>query len=159
MQTVEDAAAAIQSVSHTCNARILRARLRLQTGGIEDALMLTEDPPPVRLIPSWRGEHFATRALALACAGDADRARLAATEATSTSRAVEVTVLAESARAVSAAQQNDVDVAVGLMRLANAVGAWDPVVCACRASVELADALSSDAAVSTSARTALRGFG
>ena len=146
LQTVEDAAAAIQSVSHTCNARILRARLRLQTGGIEDALMLTEDPPPVRLIPSWRGEHFATRALALACAGDADRARLAATEATSTSRAVEVTVLAESARAVSAAQQNDVNVAVGLMRLANAVGAWDPVVCACRASVELADALSSDAA-------------
>ncbi len=150
LQTVEDAAAAIESVSHTCNARTLRARLRLQTGGIDDALKLTEDSPPVRLIPSWRGEHFATRALALACSGDETEATLAAAQATSASRAVEVTVLAAAARAVSAARQGHAG-AVELINLANTVGAWDPIVCACRASPELADALAAD----TSARRLL----
>jgi ATP/maltotriose-dependent transcriptional regulator MalT len=146
LQTVEDAAAAIQSVSHTCNARILRARLRLVTGGLEDALRLTEDSPPERLIPSWRAEHYATRALALACADEAAQATIVAAKATSTSRAVEVTVLAASADAVVAARRDDAQPAVAFMNLASRLGAWDPVVCACRASPELAEALSSDRA-------------
>jgi DNA-binding CsgD family transcriptional regulator len=146
LQVVEDGAAAIQSVSHMCNARILRARLRLQTGGTDDALKLTEPSPPSRLIPSWRAEHFATRALALACAGNHRSASLAADEAVSTSSAVEVAVLAASARAISAIHRRDTTQAIKLINLANKLGAWDPVVCACRASVDLADALSADPA-------------
>jgi len=144
LQTVEDAAAAIQSVSHSCNARILRARLRLQTGGLDDALRLTDEPPPKALIPSWRAEHFATRALALACAGEERKALKAAAEATATSGAVEVTVLAAAAAAVSAARHGDPGPALRFVGLANSLGAWDPVVCACRASPDIAGALSSD---------------
>jgi DNA-binding CsgD family transcriptional regulator len=146
LQVVEDTAAAIQSVSHMCNARILRARLRLQTGGMDDALRLTDRPPPNRLIPSWRAEQFATRAVAFACAGEESRASLAANEATSTSSAVEVAVLAASAHAISAARRDDPAAAFAFLNLADKLGAWDPVVCACRASIELADALSSDPA-------------
>jgi ATP/maltotriose-dependent transcriptional regulator MalT len=144
LQTVEDSAAAIQSVSHTCNARILRARLRLQTGGVDDALSLTESPPPARLIPSWRAEQFATRALALACAGEDREAARASADATATSTAVEVAVLAASAQAVSAARRQNGQPAVDLINLANKLGAWDAMVCACRASQELANALSAD---------------
>jgi LuxR family transcriptional regulator, maltose regulon positive regulatory protein len=143
LQGVEDTAAAVQSVSHMCNARILRARLLLQTGRADEALRLTEDEPPHRLIPSWRAEHIATRALALACLRERAKAAIAAAEATSISRAVEIAVLANSAEAVSAALRDDSAPALDLINLAHAVGAWDPIVCACRSSRELAGVLSS----------------
>jgi DNA-binding NarL/FixJ family response regulator len=82
--------------------------------------------------------------LALACSGEEAEATNAAAEANSASRAVEVIVLGAAARAVSAAQQGDAREAVRLINLANKVGAWDPIVCACRASPELAAALGSD---------------
>jgi LuxR family maltose regulon positive regulatory protein len=144
LQCVEDSAAAVQSVSHTCNARILRARLRLQTGRIEDALQLTDEPPPERLIPSWRAEHHATRALALACIGEEAAAATASETALTASTAVEVRVLAAAAVSVSAALRKDHRGAVDVIRQAASLGAWDPVVCAVRASPPLAEALASD---------------
>ncbi|HST16147.1 MAG TPA: LuxR C-terminal-related transcriptional regulator [Gaiellaceae bacterium] len=144
LQAVEDRAAASQSVSHTCNARILRARLRLETGRVDDALHLTNEPPPHRLIPSWRAEHVATRALALACSGQAALAEQASAQAMSISHAAEVTVLAEAARATSAALDGDVRRAAEVLRLARKLGAWDPVVCALRSSATLAGTLAKD---------------
>jgi len=144
LQSLEDGAAASGSISHSCNARILRARLRLETGRITDAMSLTESTPPTKLIPSWRAEHMATRALALACFGDEGRASEAAGQAESVSKAVEVRVLAAAARAVTAARNDDVKAASELLKLAQLLGAWDPVVCACRASLKLADVLASD---------------
>jgi len=144
LQVVEDIAAASQSSSHTCNAQILRARLRLQTGRVDDALQLTAEPPPRRLIPSWRAEHIATRSLALACSGHAQEAEEAAVEAVRVSRAAEVRVLAASAQATCAAL--DGETPKGLLRLARRFGAWDPVVCALRSSSDLATALASDEA-------------
>ncbi len=144
LQAVEDIAAASQSVSHSCNARILRARLRLETGRVDDALHLTNEPPPQRLIPSWRAEHIATRALALACSGQTGRANDAAAEAVSVSRAAEVRVLAAAARATSAAMDSNVQGATEVLRIAREFGAWDPVVCALRSSAALAETLGKD---------------
>ena len=143
LQSLEDGAAASGSTSHSCNARILRARLRLQTSRVGDALQLTEYPPPEQLIPSWRAEHLATRALALACSGEGELATHAAVEAEAVSKTVEVRVLAAAARAVAHALNDDVEACSELLKLAHALGAWDPVVCACRASLKLADALAS----------------
>jgi ATP/maltotriose-dependent transcriptional regulator MalT len=144
LQQLEDGAAASGSVSHSCNARILRARLRLQTGRIDDAVLLTEDPPPTKLIPSWRGEHLATRALALACAGSHVEARKAAEAARKASRAVEVRVLAAAADATADVSIGKVEASAELMKLASELGAWDPVVSGCRASPKLAAVLASD---------------
>src|SRR5262249_17771574 len=139
-----DAAAAIDSVSHSCNARTLRARLRLETGDPDEALRLTTDFLPMQLIPSWRAEHIATRALALACSGKHGEARVPATQAVTHSQAVEVRVLAGAAQAVAAIHRGEVDPATQLLRHAEQLGAWDPIVCACRASQTLADALAAE---------------
>ena len=74
---------------HVLNARVLRARLALQTGQREIALELVRRPHVEAAIPSIHGEYLATRALVLAVMGEESAAE-AASAAQQTSSAVEV---------------------------------------------------------------------
>jgi LuxR family maltose regulon positive regulatory protein len=141
LQSLEDSMADRQ-LPQQLNARLLRARLLLEAGKAAEAVELTAAPPDPQNYPSWRAEYVATRSLALACAGRHIAALEAADAADRTSRVVEVRVLAAAARAVVAAQQNEVEAGSEMLQMAEDLGAWDPVVCALRASRELSDALA-----------------
>jgi ATP/maltotriose-dependent transcriptional regulator MalT len=139
LQTVEDAAARSHDLHHELNARSLRARLLLQTGDTAGATACVAPPPPERLIPSWRGEYFATRALAFACAGEPDEAQMAAKQALRASRAPEIRLLAQAALSIATAST---EAGVELIAAADRTNVWDPVVCALRSGRMLADALA-----------------
>ena len=87
---------------HVLNARVLRARLALQTGQTEIALELVRRPDVEAAIPSIHGEYLATRALVLAVTGEESAAE-AASAAQQTSSAVEVQALALAALATLSA--------------------------------------------------------
>jgi DNA-binding NarL/FixJ family response regulator len=142
LQSLEDAAAARSDAGHALNARILRARLLLQTGKHEDAVALTSSEPPTEVYPSWRGEYSATRAMALAATGEATRAADEARIALTTSRMAEVRMLAAAAIAISAADAGDFDAAAKLLVEGATLGVWDPVVCALRTSATLSQGLA-----------------
>ena len=142
IQAVEDAACRPQNRLHTANARVLRARLLLQSGQASQALEQLPEDPDLLPTKAWRGEYLATKALALACADRGDEALAVADLASKTSTDVEVQVLAASTRAICAAQNGDADNAIALLVTAHSSGVWDPVVCALRASWALADTLS-----------------
>jgi ATP/maltotriose-dependent transcriptional regulator MalT len=144
LQAIEDSIAGGQLAYQQVNARSLRARLLLQSGKAADAAELTADTPDPRNYPSWRAEYIATRGLALACLGDEVAALEACMDADATSRVVEVRVLSEAARAVIHARKGSAQHVSELLDVARSLGAWDPVVCALRASQELSDALAND---------------
>jgi ATP/maltotriose-dependent transcriptional regulator MalT len=141
LQVLEDANAADRGAYQRINARLLRARLLLQTGKASDAARLTSDPPDPQNYPSWQAEYIATRAIALACLGRDQQALKAAAAATRQSRVVEVRVLAAACQSIVSAREGDLDGAARLLEVARKLGAWDPVVCALRASPDLADGL------------------
>ncbi len=141
LQVLEDANAADRGAYQRINARLLRARLLLQTGKASDAARLTSDPPDPQNYPSWQAEYIATRAIALACLGRDQQALEAAAAATRQSRVVEVRVLAAACQSIVSARAGDLDGAARLLEVARTLGAWDPVVCALRASPDLADGL------------------
>jgi ATP/maltotriose-dependent transcriptional regulator MalT len=145
IQALEDGAKTADEYRHTINARALRARLFLQLGQHKDALRQVQPEPTGQLIPSWRAEYLATRALAMACLGEGSAIRVGAAAVT-LSNAAEVRVLAAAATAVAHATAGSKESASRLMQLADALGTWDPVVCAVRASPALADVLGSDEA-------------
>jgi len=142
LQSLEDGGGARQEPYQTVNVRLLRARLLLQSGKADDAEQLTAEPPDPRNYPSWRAEYIATRALALACLGDDQSALVEAATAESTSGVVEVRVLAAACRSIVSARAGDIDSATTLLTVAEELGAWDPAVCALRASSVLADGLA-----------------
>ena len=142
LQSLEDGNEARQEPYQTVNARLLRARLLLQTGKATEAEQLTAEPPDPRNYPSWRAEYIATRALALACLGQDLSAIEAADAAERTSRVVEVRVLAAASRSIVRARAGDIGSAAEVLEVARDLGAWDPVVCALRASPDLADGLA-----------------
>jgi DNA-binding NarL/FixJ family response regulator len=144
LQAVEDASKHSHDERHSINARSLRARLLLQIGQPTEALQHVQSVVTVRVIPSWLGEYLATRALVLACLGRHDDATDAAAQAVLSSRAAEVTLLAEAARAVNAASEGDPLPISSLMNKAASLSVWDPVVCALRASPGLALTTASD---------------
>jgi ATP/maltotriose-dependent transcriptional regulator MalT len=144
LQTIEDSMVGGQLAYQNVNARSLRARLLLQSGKPGEAAELTADLPDPRNYPSWRAEYLATRGLALACMGEITEALDVCSKADATSRVVEVRVLSEAARAVIHARRGSPNRASRLLEVARSLGAWDPVVCALRASQELADALAND---------------
>jgi DNA-binding NarL/FixJ family response regulator len=78
----------------------------------------------------------------LAVNGDNDAALEAALAAEATSRAVEVRVLAQAARAAAGAEHDDTQEALRMWELAERLGVWDPVVSALRSSLALSSALS-----------------
>ena len=123
---------------------MLRARMLLQTGNAEEAMAITAEPPAAPTYPSWVAEHTATGALAAACLGQSVTAKERASDAQRRSRVVEVHVLAEAARAIIRARDGDPLAATALFEAAHRLGAWDPVVCALRASRELADVAAED---------------
>jgi DNA-binding NarL/FixJ family response regulator len=143
LRAVERVAFETRHPEHALNARVLRARLLLQTGEAEEALNRLEVREEGPILPSWRAEHSASRALALACLGHADEAEANVRDAERITRCVEVKMLGAAARAVSSARAGDAKRPLALMELAERSAVWDPVVCAVRASPELADALSS----------------
>lgn len=143
LQSLEDSAAAHADERHELNARILRARLLLQTGKQADAAKLTTRDCPARVYPSWHGEYLATRAIALAASGDLSNAKAAANQALEVSRMVEVRMLVAAAEAIASAGEEAAH--DKLLRDATALGVWDPVVCAFRACASLADAAAGNA--------------
>jgi DNA-binding CsgD family transcriptional regulator len=142
LQTLEDGAAERGDEQHTLNARILRARLLLQTGKSEEAVALTDRDCPARLYPSWRGEFLATRAIALAALEQPEAADVLGEEALTVSRMVEVRMLVAAAKAISAARSRNPSNSLALLESATELGVWDPVVCALRTFPALSDAFS-----------------
>jgi ATP/maltotriose-dependent transcriptional regulator MalT len=158
LQRVEDAAADAPTGHHGVNSRMLRARLLLQTGLAGRALELLESEPDLAIFPSWRGEYFATRGLAYACAGRPDEALKQARLATETSRWIEIRVLADAARAVALAARG-APAARALFKSAERGGVWDPVVCALRASESLLSNAASDSETRPKLRVLLQRCG
>lgn len=157
LQRVEDAAAHPHHRSHGFNARMLRARLMLQTGEAAGALDLLQAPTEVGVFPSWRAEHIATEALALACQGLTTQARELAASATDLSRFVEVTVLARAAGAVAGAHGAVDESSVEALLLdAERFSVWDPVICALRASHALRQVVVAGHAVRPIVRQAVQ---
>jgi ATP/maltotriose-dependent transcriptional regulator MalT len=146
LQLVEDVAARKNDHHHVLNARSLRARLLLQNGEPEAALRHVIELPAAPLIPSWRGEYLATRALVSACLGDARSSRKAQSQASSVSAALQVRGLVLAARAISAlreARAAGLRIAT-LFETADRLQTWDPVVCALRSAPALGDAVASN---------------
>jgi ATP/maltotriose-dependent transcriptional regulator MalT len=145
LQAVEDAAARRQEHHHLFNAKVLRARLLLQTGEAATAAACVAFEPDVPLIPSWQAEYLATRALALACVGDTDAAVESGDAALSTSAALQVRGLVLGSRAVAALGNPSMAdrEASALIHMGRRLSVWDPVVCAVRASPALADEIAS----------------
>ncbi|HVC88553.1 MAG TPA: LuxR C-terminal-related transcriptional regulator [Gaiellaceae bacterium] len=143
LQLLEDASRQPQVDYHVLNARILRARLALQTGELDRALELVQIPATEITLPSLQGEYLATRAMAFAVAGDQRRSVAAATEATGRSKAIEVKVLATAARAISSSPATRGRDCSALFELARSLGIWDPVVTALRCSPVLSELAAS----------------
>jgi DNA-binding CsgD family transcriptional regulator len=80
--------------------KIARAHAELQQGRSVVALELLEREPSSSLSPSWRGEYLASRALALAVAGQCHPALQAADSADASTIAVEARGLSSFARAI-----------------------------------------------------------
>jgi ATP/maltotriose-dependent transcriptional regulator MalT len=125
------------------NERALRARLGLAQQRSDIAVGLTrdnfDDPPG----PPMYGEYLATRALALAVAGDGEAAIVAADEAERMTRFVDATVLCCASRAIVALSDGgSAAFSRQLLRDAARLGAWDGVVCAVRAAPELLGCLA-----------------
>jgi DNA-binding NarL/FixJ family response regulator len=127
---------------HVLNARILRARLAMQTGQLEVARELVGRPASGAAPSYIHGEYHATRALVLAATDEHAAATNEACEAQALTTVVEVRVLAKAAAAAVAVQNGRSLAAEELWRLADSLGTWDPVIAACRASPPLASALS-----------------
>ena len=85
------------------------------------------------------GEYLATRAMALAVVGETASAISAAAEAEATTRAADTRVLCESARALTALNNEGTqsDACEVLLETASRLDVWDGVVCAIRASPSL----------------------
>jgi LuxR family transcriptional regulator, maltose regulon positive regulatory protein len=142
LQSIEDTAARTGESRHVLNVKSLRARLLLQNGEPEAALRLVIDPASMPLIPSWRGEYLATRALVAACLGDARSSRKAQSQASSASGALQVRGLVLAARAIAALREAR-GATLRIMTLfetTTRLQTWDPVVCALRSAPALGDA-------------------
>jgi LuxR family maltose regulon positive regulatory protein len=146
LQSIEDIAARTHEHHHLLNARSLRARLLLQNGEPEAASRCVADPAAMPVIPSWKGEYLATRALASACMGDLTGSRRAQRLASAASAALEVRGLVLAARAVTALSNGrGVSTRIGaLIETADRLEIWDPVVCALRSAPAVGDAVAAN---------------
>ena len=146
LQSVEDAAARTGEHHHQLNAKSLRARLLLQNGEPEAALRQVMAPTTMPLIPSWKGEYLATRALVSACLGDARSSRKAQSQASSVSAALQVQGLVLAARAISALREARAASlrTTTLFETSDRLQIWDPVVCALRSAPALGDAVAAN---------------
>jgi ATP/maltotriose-dependent transcriptional regulator MalT len=142
LQKLEDAIEDNPLDFHLLNARILRARLALETRRVEPALAVLPAIKREVVIPSVHGEYLATRALALAVAERRREALATAEAAREMTGAVEVRVLGAAVRAISGRRSERTGLASAAWDLSEELGAWDPLVASIRASRDLADAFS-----------------
>lgn len=143
LQAVEDFSSRTHDERQAVNAQSLRARLLLQTGQPDQALQEVRGDVHIQVIPSWLGEYLGTRALVLACLGRSSDVEGAADEALATSRAAEVRVLVSAARAICRVKDASSDAVLSLIDEGANLRVWDPIICALRASPELAEAAAS----------------
>jgi ATP/maltotriose-dependent transcriptional regulator MalT len=142
LQKLEDSIADRPLDYHVLNGRILRGRLALQTGQVDQALRILPLVKHEVVIPSIHGEYIATRGLALASKGLADAALEAAEVATGLTSVVEVRVLAQAIQAITSTPAKRARAARDLWQLADALDVWDPVLASVRTSAPLAAALA-----------------
>jgi len=127
---------------HAMNVAALRARLLMQLARSAEGLHHVKFEAEYQAAPAMHGEYLATRSLGLALLGDEAQAMSAADRAEALSVASEVRVLAEGARAITAAVRGEPDAAARLVEEAQRRNTWDPVVCCVRASPTLASCLA-----------------
>jgi DNA-binding CsgD family transcriptional regulator len=146
LQRVEDANQAAPVAFHVVNAHVLRIRLALTTGRIDEALSLSRHAAPetVGVLRSLAGEEAATRGLCFAIAGKPEEAVAAADEGERMTRAVEVRTLAATTRTVAEAEAGGTVDLSTLFDLAAANGTWDPLLLGLRASARLAEQAAGD---------------
>jgi ATP/maltotriose-dependent transcriptional regulator MalT len=142
LTAIEDEAIRTRDHCHKVNAATLRARLSLLSGDVEIALSQLNLDTSLPLIPSWRGEFLATRALALALSGDAENALRVADASDAASVSHDSRLFAQVARAIACLE--DLHARRTLIRSAQRYNVWDPVLCGARASATLASALCED---------------
>jgi DNA-binding CsgD family transcriptional regulator len=135
-----EARALREDAVHTIlNARVGRARVALAEGRFEEAVATTARSGPHMPSPTMQGEYTAVHALALACAGDTQRARQKVSAARATSRAVETETSALCAIAVARIRDNAPadDEVNNLVSHLKSTCHFDAFVCAYRACPEL----------------------
>lgn len=144
----ENAAREMNDGYVSMSACALRAKLLLALGAREDAVAATAQEwtsVPSRAI---YGEYLGSRSLALACAGDYARALATATQAESTTRAVEARGMAVISRAVAALGQKGsrgrLSVSPAVKTIA-ALGSFDALVAAYRGCPAVLPVLIDDA--------------
>jgi ATP/maltotriose-dependent transcriptional regulator MalT len=141
LQRLEDAISGRQLPYHLVNGQVLRARLALQTGQVDQALVLLPSELRVDVIPSMQGEYLATRAIALSLMGQYDEAHAFAKEAQRITSAVEVLGLATIALSAPFSDRASVR---ALWELCRQLGTWDALLLGLRASHDLAGALAAE---------------
>ncbi len=142
LQIVEDEVRERPLGHHELNARILRARLALQTGQQAEAVRFVGRPDYETAFPSLHGEYLATRSLVLAVTGQFDAASETVSGGEGLSKAAEVRTLFQATRSIIATSVADDANVLRVVQLASDLGAWDPLVAALRSSPALADALA-----------------
>jgi len=126
------------------NAAALRLRLRTVEGSPHRGLREAERGWKRLPGPGMQGELLASRALALACAGQLDEALAAATEAEALTSQPETLVLVSATRAIVAVAENRADVELRLTELLGSVvatGNRDSLLVAFRAFPDLLSAI------------------
>ena len=106
LDEAERLAADIHDRHNLVDARAVRPRLALSLGDTEAAISAT-DEPPYGVIDAMRAEYVATRALALACAGQIAEAEYQLDTLTEVSTQPDASGLSVTTRAVIAARQRD----------------------------------------------------
>jgi len=133
--------------------RILRLRLFIALRAPERAREVLFPPQDIRVSGAEHAEYLASRALAMACAGDQEAASLLAAQALKIATSMEVKALCECSAAVCALSCEDPDagtLALSAYRASEATGDMDIFVCAYRGFPKLLESL-----IDTPARTAL----
>lgn len=141
---VEEMVRARPDAHHETNVRHLRARLALAAANPAEALAIFENPLPTNISRAMTAEAHATRALALAVHGESNEALSFAQRADDLTRAVDVRVLTETARAIVAIEGGDKSSAARLFDLASREGAWDSALLGVRSSRDLLRAAAAD---------------
>jgi LuxR family maltose regulon positive regulatory protein len=142
LNAIEDEVIRTRDHRHEINAATLRARLSLLTGDIDAALSQLSLDTRLPLIPSWRGEFLATRALALALSGDTKNSLRVADAADAASISHDSRLFAQVGRVITDAENTQARRA--LIEAARQYNVWDPVLFGARASAMLATALCED---------------
>ena len=141
LSSAEDVAHGIQDRHNVVDISAVRARLCLSQREFGQALSVTSTPPR-GVTPGMAAEYRATRALALACAGEVAEADATLTSLNDVSSLSDAAGLVFATRAVQAARTRDREKLIASLRELRDIGAVDPLVVAQRASQDLQTAIA-----------------